>query len=78
MESLILELQTIRAAIDVQKAAAIAAGTPMATGYIKNNGADLDPKEVQGLLNAWKNARNNRSTAYLTSTLEYRSSFIFS
>ncbi len=64
-------VQTIRAAIDVQKAAAIAAGTPMATGYIKNNGADLDPKEVQGLLNAWKNARNNRSTAYLTSTLEY-------
>jgi HK97 family phage portal protein len=64
-------VQTIRAAIDVQKAAAIAASTPMATGYIKNNGADLDPKEVSGLLTAWKNARNNRSTAYLTSTLEY-------
>jgi HK97 family phage portal protein len=64
--------QTIRAAIDVQKAAAIAAATPMATGYISNSGADLDPKEVQGLLAAWKNARNNRSTAYLTSTLEYK------
>jgi HK97 family phage portal protein len=64
-------IQTIRAAIDVQKAAAIAAATPMASGYIKNTGADLDPKEVQGLLAAWKNARNNRSTAYLTSTLEY-------
>ena len=64
-------VQTIRAAIDVQRAAAIAASTPMATGYIKNNGADLDPKEVQGLLASWKNARNNRSTAYLTSTLEY-------
>jgi HK97 family phage portal protein len=64
-------VQTIRAAIDVQKAAAVAAQTPMASGYIRNNGADLDPKEVQGLLNAWKNARNNRSTAYLTSTLEY-------
>ena len=64
-------VQTIRAAIDVQRAATVAASTPMATGYIKNNGADLDPKEVQGLLNAWKNARNNRSTAYLTSTLEY-------
>jgi len=65
-------IQTIRAAIDVQKAAAIAASTPMASGYIKNTGADLDPKEVQGLLAAWKNARNNRSTAYLTSTLEYK------
>ena len=62
---------TIRAAIDIQKAAAIAAATPMATGYIKNTGADLDPKEVSGLLAAWRTARNNRSTAYLTSTLEY-------
>jgi len=64
-------VQSIRAAIDVQKAAMIAASTPMATGYIKNSGADLDPKEVSGLLTAWKNARNNRSTAYLTSTLDY-------
>jgi len=64
-------VQTIRAAIDVHKAATIAASTPMATGYIKNTGVDLDPKEVQGLLASWKNARNNRSTAYLTSTLEY-------
>jgi HK97 family phage portal protein len=64
-------VSTIRAAIDVQKAAAIAAATPMATGYIKNTGADLDPKEVSGLLAAWRTARNNRSTAYLTSTLEY-------
>jgi HK97 family phage portal protein len=63
--------QTIRAAIDVQKAAAVSASQPMPTGIIKNNGADLDPKEVQGLLSAFKTARNNRSTAYLTSTLEY-------
>ena len=66
-------VQTIRAAIDVQKAAAIAAGTPMATGYLKNTGADLPPAEVQGLLSAWKNARQNRSTDYLTSTLNYES-----
>ena len=64
-------VQTIRAAIDIQKAAAISASQPMPTGIIRNNGADLDPKEVQGLLAAFKNARNNRSTAYLTSTLEY-------
>ena len=63
--------QTIRAAIDVQKAAAVAAATPMPTGILRNNGADLDPKEVSGLLAAFKSARNNRSTAYLTSTLEY-------
>jgi HK97 family phage portal protein len=62
---------TIQAALDIQNAASIAARTPMPTGYIKNTGADLDPKEVQGLLAAWKQARQNRSTAYLTSTLEY-------
>lgn len=62
---------TIRAALDIQKAAVIAAATPMPTGYLKNTGADLPPQEVQGLLAAFKNARQNRSTAYLTSTLEY-------
>jgi HK97 family phage portal protein len=63
--------RTIQSAIDIHKASAIAAQTPMPSGYIRNNGADLDPKEVQGLLAAWKNARLNRATAYLTSTLEY-------
>ena len=62
---------TIQAAIDVQKAMAVSATSPFPTGVLKNSGADLDPKEVQGLLAAWKQARNNRSTAYLTSTLEY-------
>ena len=62
---------TLQAAIDVQKAMAVSATSPFPTGVLKNSGADLDPKEVQGLLAAWKQARNNRSTAYLTSTLEY-------
>ena len=63
--------QVLRAALDLETASAIAAATPMPSGVIKNSGADLDPKEVSGLLAAWKQARNNRSTAYLTSTLEY-------
>ena len=63
--------QVLRAALDLETASAIAAATPMPSGYIRNSGADLDPKEVQGLLSAWKSARANRSTAYLTSTLEY-------
>ncbi len=42
----------------------------MATTVLKNTGADLPPAEVQGLLASWKSARQNRSTAYLTSTLE--------
>jgi HK97 family phage portal protein len=64
--------ETIRAAIDLRKAAVIAASTPMPSGVLRNNGADLDPKEIAGLLAAWKNARQNRATAYLTSTLEYQ------
>ena len=63
--------RVLKAALDLENASAIAASTPMPSGYIKNTGADLDPKEVQGLLSSWKQARANRSTAYLTSTLEY-------
>jgi hypothetical protein len=33
--------RTIQSAIDVQKAAAVAAATPMATGFIKNSGAPI-------------------------------------
>ena len=63
--------RVIKAALDLENASSIAASTPMPSGYIRNSGADLDPKEVQGLLAAWKSARQNRSTAYLTSTLDY-------
>jgi len=63
---------TIKAALDAQKAASIALETPSATGYLRNSGADLPPAEVSGLLAAWKRARLNNGTAYLTSTLEYK------
>ena len=62
---------TIRAAYDIQKAAAVSAATPMPTGILKNSGADLPESQIQGLLAAFKSARQNRSTAYLTSTLDY-------
>jgi HK97 family phage portal protein len=59
---------TIRAAYDIQKAAAVSAATPMPTGILKNSGADLPETQIQA---AFKSARQNRSTAYLTSTLDY-------
>jgi len=62
--------RTFQAALDIQKAAAVAAATPMATTIIKNNGADLPEAQIQGILSAWKAARQSRSTADLTSTLE--------
>jgi len=63
--------RTIQSALDIEKAAAVAAQTPMATGYLKNTGADLPEDHVQGLLATWKASRSARSTAYLTSTLSY-------
>jgi HK97 family phage portal protein len=65
--------RTIQSAIDINKAASIASATPMSSGILKNTGADLPPAEVSGLLAAWKRSRNNNSTAYLTSTLEFQS-----
>ena len=62
--------RTFQAALDLQKAAAVSAATPMATTVIKNNGADLPEAQIQGILSAWKASRQARSTAYLTSTLE--------
>ena len=63
--------RTIRAALDLERAASIAAATPIPSGYIKNSGADLPESQIAGLLAAWKSARQNRGTAYLTSTLDY-------
>ena len=62
----------LRSAIDLEKASATAASTPVPSGILKNNGADLPPAEVSGLLAAWKRSRAERSTAYLTSTLGYQ------
>lgn len=62
--------RTIRAALDLEYAASISAATPMPTSVLKNSGADLPESVVSGLLANWKQARQNRSTAYLTSTLE--------
>ena len=64
--------RVLTSALDLDRASSVAASTPMATGVLKNTGADLGEIEVQGLLAAWRNARNNRSTAYLTSTLEFQ------
>ena len=63
--------RAIRSALDIGRAAALSAATPIPSGHIKNSGADLPDTVVQGLLASWKAARASRSTAYLTSTLEY-------
>ena len=62
----------LRAAVDLERAVSIASSTPQPAGILKNNGADMGEKEVAGLLSAWRRARDTRSTAYLTSSLEYQ------
>ena len=64
--------RTLRSAIDLEKAMRVATSTPMPSGVLKNTGADMDPAEVTAILAAWKSAREQRATAYLTSTLEYQ------
>jgi hypothetical protein len=64
--------RVLRAAVDLEKASAVAAATPIPSGIIKNNGADLPPAEIAGIMAAWKRSRTERSTAFLTSTLEYQ------
>lgn len=58
-------------AVNIEKAASVNAATPMPGGILKNNGADLPEKEVQGLLAKWKAARQQKSIAYLTQSLEF-------
>jgi HK97 family phage portal protein len=62
----------LRSAADLEKAVAVASSTPQPAGILKNNGADMGEKEVAGLLSAWRRARESRSTAYLTASLEYQ------
>lgn len=58
-------------ALNIEKAASVNAATPMPAGILKNNGADLPEQEVQGLLAKWKQARQQKSVAYLTQALEF-------
>ena len=61
----------LRSAADLERAVAVASSTPQPSGVLKNNGADLGEKEVAGLLAAWKQARLQKATAYLSAQLEY-------
>ena len=63
---------TIKTAIALEQAAKRSTEEPIPNGVIKNTGMDLPEDQVMSLLARFKNARNTRATAYLTSTLEYQ------
>lgn len=64
--------RTIQAALDLEKAVATLAQTPMPSGVILNKGVDLPEDQITGLLSSWRNARSNRATAYLSANLEFQ------
>jgi HK97 family phage portal protein len=62
--------QAIHTAAALQAAAVRNADYPLPTLALKNTGADLPEQQVDRLLDAWEEARANRATAYLNSTIE--------
>ena len=64
--------QTIKTAYNLENAASNMAVEPVPTGILKNTGVDLPAEQVSGILAAWKQARQNRSTAYLNSALDFK------
>lgn len=62
--------RTIRTALNLERAASRMADEPVPTMVLKNNGVDLPPEQVSGLLAAWRSARQQRTTAYLNNSVD--------
>lgn len=62
--------RTITTAIELENAAYRAAKEPMPTSILSSNGLDLPGPKVTEALNAWREARRLRATAYLPSGLK--------
>jgi hypothetical protein len=62
--------RTIKTALDLEKAVSRMAEEPNPAMYIKNSGVDLPANQVSALLSNWKQARQQRSTAYLSGNLD--------
>lgn len=62
--------RTIRAAIELEKAAEIYAKEPLPTMVLKSTGTNLPSERIKALLESWKVSRQNRSTAFLNADVE--------
>lgn len=60
----------INTAASLEAATLMYSESPIPTVALKNSGADLPAEQVDLLLQAWEEARANRSTAYLNSSIE--------
>jgi HK97 family phage portal protein len=61
----------LRQAKNLQDALSTNVSVGIPQGIIKNNGADLPPDQVEGLLNKWNLARKTKPVAFLTQALEF-------
>jgi hypothetical protein len=62
--------RTIRAALELEKAAELYAKEPVPTMVLKSNGTNLTPERISRLLESWKTARSTRATAFLNADVE--------
>lgn len=62
--------RTIRAALELEKAAELYAKEPVPTMVLKSNGTNLTPERITKLLNSWRESRASRSTAFLNADVE--------
>ena len=60
----------ITTAASLEAATLMYSESPIPTVALKNSGADLPAEQVDALLEAWEEARANRSTAYLNNSIE--------
>jgi len=61
--------QILNTALALESAAGNYAAAPMPALALKNEGADLPVDQVEGLLEAWEQARRERATAYLSASV---------
>lgn len=62
--------RTIHSALQIEKAISRMAAEPVPATVLKNSGVDLPADQVTNMLSAWKKARQERSTAYLSGQLD--------
>jgi phage portal protein BeeE len=64
--------KTVSAAVYLENAAVNYAKEPAPSMVIKSNGTNLTSERISSLLNAWKSARQTRSTAFLNADVDLK------
>jgi HK97 family phage portal protein len=65
--------RTVIAAVELEKAALSYAKEPIPSMVLKSNGTNLTSERIAKLLEAWRNSRATRSTAFLNADIDMQS-----